>query len=293
MTKRDFEMKSDGLGIGLFAFGVFCAVLVVQAMFQGVEPEPTQFVKVLAAVWVNSIGAFPSLVLNGALAAIGARIFLAGAVPNLVRHLVGLGFLSASLSVLFGAFGGAAGGTFGARTGGALSGATHVALGALIGALAATATVWFVWLRRDQLPAEEPMSVRNPERELETVDEDEGVSTAEAEALLPVRPLAVAAPVRAAPPPSPYPEDVRRKGEIPAGTRPLSNPDAQTTPAAPAFAPTVYRWTAPGARRELEPASPTVAPVEHELAEDALDADRYTVAEVESDVQAARATDKA
>lgn len=272
MTKRDFEMKSDGLGIGLFAFGVFCAVLVVQAMVKGVDPEPTQFVKVVAALWVNSIGAFPSLVLNAALAAIGARMFLAGAVPGLVRHLVGVGFLAASLSILCGAFG--SGGNFGARTGGALGDLTHVAVAALVGALAAIATVWFVWLQKDELAAEEPMTVRNPELAVNSTAKtsvaEEAVSTEEAEALLPVaKPIAKPLPT---PPPSPYPEDVRRKGEIPVGARPLASATSSPTIPAANFAPSVYRWTAPGARQD------SAATLENAEERDTTD-DRYTLAD--------------
>ncbi|MBK7875017.1 MAG: hypothetical protein IPJ77_04575 [Planctomycetes bacterium] len=285
MTKREFEMKSDGLGIGLFAFGVFCAVLVVQAMIKGVEDEPTQFVKVVAALWVNSIGAFPSLVFNAGLAALGARLFLAGALPNLVRHLVGAGFLTASLSILCGAFGATAGGTFGARTGGALADLTHVALAALVGALAAVATVWFVWVQKNELPDEEPMTVRNPELAVAT-EGDEGVSNEEAEALLPVaQPLP-----KPVPPPSPYPEDVRKKGEIPAGTRPLGGTsNAPAIPAA-AFAPSVYRWTAPGARQENAPGAASPVPATFETADEPETTDdRYTLADDEVPTTEARA----
>ena len=296
MTKRDFEMKSDGVGIALFAFGVFCAVLVVQALFQGVDAGATGTVELLAALWVSSIGAFPSLVFNGALAVLGARMFLTGALPGLVRHVLGAAFLAASLSVLLGAFGGDGGGAFGARTGGALSGATHVVLGAVLGALAAIATVWFVWLRRDDLPEEEPTLVRDPDRELEAqAEQDEGVSTEEAEALLPVRIIPAPSVARAAPPPSPYPEDVRKKGEIPPGTRPLVTRESSAPAAAQAFAPSVYRWTAPGARRDGDTAveaRPAAAPVEREV-EETLDVDRYTLADEETETPQARGEDKA
>src|SRR5205085_5031232 len=107
-----------------------------------------------------------------------------------------------------------------------------------------------------RLPDEEPQNVRDPERRDEAEIPDDGVSRAEAEALLPdesVLGLADARRVKpAAPPPSPYPEDVRRKGEIPAGTRPLGGGAPVQARATPneAAAPSVYRWTAPGARND-------------------------------------------
>src|SRR5688572_24226708 len=165
MTKRDFEMKTDGAGIGLFAFGVFCAVLVVQAMLKGVDEEPVGLMKGLAALWVGAIGVVPSLAFNVLLAVLGARIFLAGAVAGTGRHVLGGALAAASLACLLGAFSATAGGALGLRTGFALAEAFNVALGALAGAVALVATVWFVWLPRDRVADEEPVLVRNPDAE--------------------------------------------------------------------------------------------------------------------------------
>lgn len=275
MTKRDFEMKSDGLGIGLFVFGTLNGVLVAQAMLSGIEPESTRVVVKLAALWVQSIGALPSLAFNIVVAVLGALIFLNRAALPPWRHVVGGLLVALGLSVVCGAFSVDAGGLFGDVIGGTVA-RVHVALGALVGALIIAASLWFVWLRPGELPEEEPMSVRNPDREIALDAADDGVSLDEARALLPddihqALAQARAKPVVHAPPPSPYPEDVRRKGEIPAGARPIeasavkpsvapiANPAVAGADAAVTGA-SAYRWTAPGARREVD--APEVKPLE-------------------------------
>lgn len=286
MTKRDFE-KSDGVGLALFAAAVFCAVVVVKPMFLGanvVEIAPgtdASFVKLIAAAWVGAIGAWPTFAFTAPVAVLGARMFLFGPVAGLVRHIVGAAFVAASLALVLGSFSDTAGGAFGARIGGNIAGATHVAFGVLIGVLALASTVWFVWLRHDALVDEEPVNVRNPELDSDVDANDDGVSREEAEALLPkelprVAPLAARASV---PPPSPYPEDVRKRGEIPAGARPITAPG---TPAGQAS--TTYRWTAPGARSAETPAA---APVRAVDSDETRTGDRYPLAdELPAGVQA-------
>ncbi len=311
MTKRDFEMKSDGLGIGLFVFGTLNGVLVAQALLSGIEPESTRLVVKLAALWVQSIGALPSLLFNVIVAVLGALIFLNRAALPPWRHVVG-GFLVAlGLSVVCGAFSVAAGGLFGDLIGGTVA-RVHVALGALVGALIVAASLWFVWLRPGELPDEEPMSVRNPDREVALDTADDGVSMDEARALLPddiqqALAQARAKPLVHAPPPSPYPEDVRRKGEIPPGARPIEVPAAKSnvapapgsTAAAIAGA-SAYRWTAPGARRDvgasevkpLEAARPIPSDVPRalsnpEVEEEPTTDDRYPVLDADDATLAA------
>jgi len=253
MTKRDFQMKSDGLGIALFAFGVFSAVLVFQAMRSEIGPDPTTL-QWVAGFWLASVGALPSLVFNAVLAVLGARLFLGTSPFGLRKHVIAAAFTSAALAILCGAFSDSAGGVFGARLGGTLSSFAGVVVGAGVGALAVIASVWFFWLRRDVLPAEEPMNVRNPELATEAELRDDGVTNAEAEALLP-RPLSEVRPIEQVIPPSPYPEDVRRRGEIPAGTRPIATTASAAAPAAPS----VYRWTAPAGVKPIPQAAPAIA----------------------------------
>lgn len=285
MTKRDFE-KHDGAGLALFAAGVFCAALVVPAMFSGpsavVVPAGTSpgFVPLIAATWVGAIGAWPSFAFTAPVAVLGAWLFLRGPIAGLLRHIVGIAFLAVGLAILLGAFSETAGGTFGARIGGGIAAATHVAFGALIGVLALAATVWFVWLKHDTLVDEEPVNVRNPELESEADANDDGVSREEAEALLPkelprVVPAAQRVPVFA-PPPSPYPEDVRKRGEIPAGARPIATADSAggSSLGAPS---TAYRWTAPGARTAETQTAPQPEARETEPGE--RTGDRYTLAD--------------
>lgn len=286
--------KLDWLGIVLFAAGSFGTVLMLRAMSTtGPLEEQGPFGR-YAAQWTSVIGMFPSLFLNAAIALLGARFFLEVGKSTLLRNLIGCAGLAVALAVICGAWKIDAGGSIGLHTGAVVTERTHVAVGTLIGLISFFAVAWFAWFRSSAIaeaahetsaPVQavlEKSATRMTARPavLKTTAANEGVSLAESAALFPeddepvvVKMLTPDEVARAslAPfssqeiPPSPYPEDVRLKGQIPAGARPLEKPHASTTTESPVPASPVYRWTAPreertddGARAHLveAPATP-------------------------------------
>jgi len=124
----------------------------------------------------------------------------------------------------------------------------------LLGAIVAFGAAYFAWMREDPAAA----AKLAPARRLTPAPpkSDDGVTAAESAMLFPAHPEEEAEVSPARPIPAPakpvkplYPEDVRLKGEIPSGAKPLSNANAAAAaPAMPAVPePAVYRWTAPRA----------------------------------------------
>jgi hypothetical protein len=275
MSERKQLNGSDWLGIALFAVGSTGAVLMLLSMSTNGPIEAQGPFGPIAAAWKNTLGLFPSLFLNAAIAFLGARLFLEVGARTLVRNLIGCAGLAVALAVTCGAWKIDAGGFVGQRTGAVLSEHTHVAVGTLIGLISFFAVAWFAWFRSSAIaepagelsapvtPVLEKSATRHSARPAvhKTTAANEGVSLAESAALFPeeedepvvVKKLtpdeiarASMAPFSAQEiPPSPYPEDVRRKGQIPAGARPLQNPNASSATQSSVPTPSVYRWTAP------------------------------------------------
>jgi len=257
MNERKFDINRDGLGILIFVLGVLPAVLLVVAMRKSDPIENMSGTGAIAAAWIATLGALPSLLFTIGVAYLGARLYLFAKNERLGRNVIGLAATALGASVLLGAFSPTAGGHIGDATGGLVSSMVHVALGAVVGLIALSAPIWFTWLRAER----EPRIAVDPEHGAGAVLEDaidDGVSAEEARALIPEefnqaidegrKQLALKATTRTAPPPSPYPEDVRLKGQIPAGARPLSSePNARTETSSEPEASSVYRWTAPRA----------------------------------------------
>jgi hypothetical protein len=268
MSERKQLSGSDWLGITLFALGSLGAVLMFLAMSTNGPVAEQGTLGPYAGLWTATLGMFPSLFFNAAIAFLGARLFLEIGRGTLLRNALGCAGLAVALAVICGAWKIDAGGYIGARTGAVVSEYTHVALGTLIGLMAFFAVAWFAWFRSGAIAAQAeeasaPIAAAAersaPKFTVRAVGQKpttthEGVSPAESAALFPEddEPAVVkkltpddVARVTHEIPPSPYPEDVRRKGQIPAGTRPLETPHASTTTESPMPAPAVYRWTAP------------------------------------------------
>jgi hypothetical protein len=253
MSERKFDMNRDGLGLLLFALGLFPSVLIVKAMQSSTPLDHVSGDGPLAATWIAAIGALPSLVFTATVALLGGRLFLTGRRDGIGRIALGMALTSVGLAVLLGAFSPTAGGNVGYATGGLVTSMSHVAVGALFGLVALALPIWFTWLRKERAPriAADPESAGGgrPEEEV-----DDGVSAEEAAALVPDdfgraieegRKQLATRPSRSASPTSPYPEDVRLKGEIPAGARPLERAlDAETQSESASQPSSVYRWTA-------------------------------------------------
>ncbi len=280
MSEHRFDMRRNGMGILLFGLGVFFAVLLVKAFTSEVPVAEAGGTAALAALWIDSLGGLAGFVFCGGIAILGARMFLDAASGSALRHAGGLAGVAVGISIVAGSVSAGAGGALGRAIGEGISSATHVALGALVGLGVIAFAVWAVWLQ----------GPRTAGTHLDREIEDDGVTADEAAALIPTesnRTLAESRKTERAStwtaPASPYPEDVRRRGEIPAGAKPLdSTQHAHTSsPSGQSGAQTssVYRWTA---ARTDEPAdragedlaraiatAPNVEPIE----EDDLDLD--------------------
>ena len=286
MSERKQLSGKDWASIVLFGAGSLGLVLMFLAI-RALKPLPDYGpLGSLAELWKNVFGIYPSVFFNGALMYMGFRMFVMEARENVGRNLIASLGLTAALSVLVGAFSREAGGTIGERTSWFVANQLHLTAGVLLGMIAVFAAIWFGWIRAtntgvasDEAPVEAPTAAMSAAKTAakaiqrpavhKTTAANEGVSPAESAALFPeedelpvVRKLEPTEVVKAAIPPSPYPEDVRRKGQIPPGAKPLVNPNASAfvpeAPEAP-VAPTIYRFT--GTRPELveEPGSPSSA----------------------------------
>jgi hypothetical protein len=249
------DIRRDGRGLALFTLGSFFTVLLALAIDTAEPLERLTGSGLLARTWGGSVGLLPGLLFCGGLAALGAWEYLTGGGKELKRHVWGLALTAAGLSVLMGAFSESAGGFLGHHSAGLLSRSVHVVPAALLGLVAFVLPVWIVWLKPalDDAPARVPIRKQDPKlpsvvwpqerassvevapvaAKLQSEGLDLGVSPAEAAALIPEdlpswrtlqRKFVSAAPPAA--PHSPYPEDVRLRGEIPTGAKPLLTPHA-------------------------------------------------------------------
>lgn len=253
MSEGRFDGRRDGWGLGIFTAGAFFSVLVVKALSSGGSLQEAGVEGALARMWTASFGALPSLVFTAGIAILGARLFLHGGGTTLVRNAGKLALVCLGLSVLLGSFSAPGGGVLGELTGGAVSRWTHPLLGVLVGLGAFGGSIWVVWQRGG--PVMRSTAVRASDRGA-VPESDEGVSAAEAAALIPealprapveIRKQGISGAFASVSPSSPYPEDVRLRGEVPAGARALESRDDSDQPEGSPAAPAVYHWSAPGA----------------------------------------------
>ncbi len=224
MTKRPFDPRRDGGALLLFVAGTLVSVLMVLVLTSEGPLSAYTGTAAIAEPLVNSFGAWPTLLFAAGLTFLGARTFVSAGTAHVLRHMLGLaGVLIGSAAVL-GAFAERAGGVLGALVGGQIAGLTHPMVGALAGVAVGVGVGWYVWLRPDT-GIDAPEEVRQSLGEQAAADK--GVTSEEAAGLVPEeleaaleagrramaeRPVAIS---------SPYPEDVRLRGEIPAGAKPL------------------------------------------------------------------------
>jgi hypothetical protein len=292
MSERRAVTWVDWVAIGCFAIGAYGTILMLMALKSSTPLEEQYISGLIAAKWKVGLGIFPSLFWNAAVALIGAQLFLQGGRRNFVRNLIGVTGLTLALSVAFGALKSDAGGFVGQRTGAVVTSLTHIAVGVFTGMVAMFAVAWFAWLRNSgasspvssastsgsltpatSTPAAKPAAkgaaARSTARAqpFKSTTSAEGVTAAESAALFPdeeiiaeeiprVVPVArktapAIVPPQAAPS-SPYPEDVRRKGQVPPGAKPLESLNAPDERPGDLPAPTVYRWTAPRVEERIQ-----------------------------------------
>jgi hypothetical protein len=228
---------TDALGIGLAALGGLFAVSIVLHLNDQVPTTDSWALPVLGLV--SSIGAWPGLLLALGVAACGAWSFLVGRALPLGRFLLACVGLALGASIVVGALPGFLGGELGATLPAVLPGKLGLACALAIGITVGYTSGWLLWL------ALLPILVRKPGTLGPVVadsrqEHHDGVSAAEAAALVPqARPLeagsvapiargtrgaggaASPAGVRSTREASTTFSDVRVRGGVPQGARPL------------------------------------------------------------------------
>ena len=232
-TEHDTNRRNEVLGIALFLMGSLPLVLVVLTLIREPGPE-AEGVAALAQGLVAAFGAVPVLVLSAGIAGLGGWLFTGGNVEDPVQHVAGIVGCSAGLAVLLGAWGQGLGGNLGARTGARIAD-VNLALGLFVGACLVLLSAWLTWLRGAPAPRKPLEKGNDPATLSDALSEanEDGVSALETSALVPDEATLERMEELWRQPPtpelhpaagSPYPEDVRLTGQIPAGARP-SGPD--------------------------------------------------------------------
>ena len=198
--QTDNTWLRDGLGLVLFAVFAFLGVLVIMAWAQP-PLDPAQGRSSFVMGLIGFLGELPLLLGCLGLVWLGFRLFL-GQVPDKLGQLgITLVALVLGLSILLGATWQGHGGSMGRAAAGMLS----PVLAALFGLVVIGFPLWRLWI--GPLVAVDSAGEEAPGRVRDT-DTRDGLSVAEAEALLPEE-IKEPEPV-----PSPYPPDVRREGRI-------------------------------------------------------------------------------
>ena len=205
---------TDACGLLLFAAGATSSSLLALALTDG--PGAAGAATGTAAMghgllWIG--GAIPVGLMSLACLLMGAGQFLGWSeAPRITRHLSGVLAVSLSLCMVLGAFSDNAGGLVGTFIGGALAGLSSPIVAGLVGMVALCLSVWGAWLSPAKASAwERAQQIERPAVPLQA--SADGVTTEESAALS-FEGAPTAYPGTAA---SPYPEDVRPRGEIPEG----------------------------------------------------------------------------
>ena len=223
MSKK--SSKSDwvdaSLALALAAGGGLLVLLSVLTLKSGGLPSGDGVLPVLARAMLGNFGLIPGLLAGLVMAGVGSWMFLANRYEGVVRHLAGALCTVAGLAVLLGALSEDAGGRFGAALGGNAASILTKPGGAIFGLIVLLAPVWLFWFReRIDLGS---LLKSAPRSSADSDAHDAGVTVAEAEALAPVMAAPISAGKAAPDLTNPYPEDVRLKGALPAGTLPLDS----------------------------------------------------------------------
>jgi len=260
--------RHDILGVVVMGIAGFLGVTTFMSLLRPLG-GPAQGLDSAAMRFVGLLGPYPGLVLCAGLVVFGGHLFLNGPRGSTLRNLLGICGGAVGLGILMGALRPEAGGAVGGLTGEALARSTWPFLGPFLGVLLGLvclfASFWYAWLRYHPsfLRKTEPAGPLGADPSL---GEIEGVSAAEAAALLPSEPEPRVGGMRARKKPakekkereesdptpaqaeaepelSPlYPPDVRLEGRIPDGARPLTDPDDPTRYASDAADAAVPGW---------------------------------------------------
>jgi len=258
--KDQSAFGKDILGLVLGAIALFLGVSIVMSIAKGAPADPAQMNQIhrMVDVFTGFVGHWPGLAICLALVVFGVLLFVGGPRDTSLRNLLGILGTGFALAVLFGAVSDGEGGMIG-RLGGIVTGGLGLPFGLIFGGIVLFAVVWFAWLRGTDLFFRKTSHPSNPPDEVDR-DGYEGVSDEEAQALLPQLRLAKqeAEPEAEVELPPLYPEDVRRKGLIPEGARPLEG-SHEPTPSSPPLA-TDAESTAEAAPPPVDPGGDLAAP---------------------------------
>lgn len=217
----------DALGIVVFALATFASISVGMSIWRPAEVPSSAMARAVGA-GIDAIGVAPLLGFTLGLALLGAGTWLFSRSASLC-DFAGLLGCALGLSILLGAVSADAGGLLGALSGGKVSAFLTYLVGVPFGLASLLLPAWLAW-GRPQGGNSWNLGQDSPEPAVPPASEVEGVSPAEAEALLPrVPPRLAPTP----PPPSPYPPDVRLQGRIPEGARPIYFDDDSRAEALP------------------------------------------------------------
>lgn len=255
----------DITGLGLIAASALLGTSSVMFITKGPTENQATYGELMSG-FIQFLGAAPILWLCLGLLFIGVRLFMSGGERGLGRDAVGFAATALGLSILLGAFSPTLGGSVGAMVGWEMSQLGTVVAGALLGFAALLVPAWVIWLRvappalvervssligetptaETAAPTSAARGTRNAPPAKARTEDPSGVTSAEASALLPdperdeileaLRSSNRNNPSSVNRAPSPYPEDVRRGGGIPAGAQPIDIIHESRT-AAPAAGP--------------------------------------------------------
>ncbi|MCZ6596380.1 MAG: hypothetical protein O7B99_01945, partial [Planctomycetota bacterium] len=205
------------LELGLAVAGGWFAISTFLAL-TGSEPKGGMLTDPVMGL-IAWIGGIPCLVLSLGFGVVGAGSFLTSRPVAIGPHCLGSLGTGVGLSILLGAFSGTLGGELGSTVVSSLPGNPGVVLGFLLGVSVIAGTVWLAWLPSWGGFYWKP-SESGPVRAVSKKEAADGVSAAEAEALMTEVPGAETEP------PSPFaissPQaDVRNRGGVPKGAHPI------------------------------------------------------------------------
>ena len=171
--------------LSLLAFGACCWVAFsVWYMARGLEAETVNAVN-RPVLWLRDIlGRWPGTALFGGLSVLFGAMHLSDRDVNLRRSAAGITGIGLGLSLLLGGVAEGLGGSLGALVTGLLPGGAGSALATILGAGLTVVSVWQAWFPELGPKAEKPGSSGGIPALLDEGAQD-GVSAAEAEALLP------------------------------------------------------------------------------------------------------------
>lgn len=249
LTQDLFGLVLSGLG-GLFTVSLFLSLL-------GWQPKEKLWTAPVIGL-IDVLGQVPGLFFCVALAVLGTVLFLRSREVPVGRHVLGILGATVGLSLCLSKGGGA----IGRAVPDVLPGKAGLILGLVIGLTVLLASVWVTWLgsaggKRAKPGPRVPISSSEPE-------ESEGVSAAEAAAL--VASLARARELPSSTPKTPA-ADVRLRGGVPHGARPLGYDDEPDEPqGSRAGADARPRALGPGTRAAAPVAFPAREPADEDLA---------------------------